>query len=84
MSTYFPTQICPVGVPGILYIAGRGVAKGYLGDWHKTRYTFLDNFFGDGTIYCTGESSVCHYSSCTLIASIIHAVYSIKTDPLCM
>lgn len=57
-NVYFPTQICPVGVPGILYIAGRGVAKGYLGDWHKTRYTFLDNFFGDGSIYCTGESSV--------------------------
>ena len=52
-------QICPVGVPGILYIAGRGVAKGYLGDLHKTKQAFFENFFGDGSIYCTGEFMEC-------------------------
>lgn len=54
----FFIQICPIGIPGILYIAGRGVAKGYLGDLRKTRCSFLDNLFGEGSIYCTGKLSV--------------------------
>ena len=55
----FLLQICPVGVPGILYIAGHGVAKGYLGDLYKTERAFFKNFFGEGSIYCTGEYIVC-------------------------
>ena len=51
-------QICPIGIPGILYIAGRGVAKGYLSDLCKTRWSFLDNFFGEDSICCTGELTV--------------------------
>lgn len=73
-------QICPIGVPGILYIAGRGVAKGYLGDLHKKKQAFFENFFGDGSIYCTGESpSVC----CVKLFPRMHGVILAFVVPSC-
>lgn len=49
---------CPVGVPGELYIGGRGVALGYLNDEEKTKAAFLDHKLG--YLYKTGDFGVMH------------------------
>ena len=49
---------CPVGVPGQLFIAGDGVARGYLNNDELTDAKFLsDPFFKDGDrkMYATGD-----------------------------
>ena len=46
---------CPVGVPGELYIAGDGVAIGYINDKEKTNISFIPNKFGNGKMYKTGD-----------------------------
>ena len=48
-------QLTPVGVPGELWIGGDGVARGY---WQRDELNaekFIDNPFGEGKIYCTGD-----------------------------
>ncbi|NOU19599.1 MAG: amino acid adenylation domain-containing protein, partial [Bacteroidales bacterium] len=51
-------NLCPVGVPGELYISGDGVSMGYLNDEEKTRRVFIPNplpeLQGD-TLYKTGD-----------------------------
>lgn len=42
-------------MPGELYIAGDGVGSGYLNDEINTKKKFLNNPFGDGLIYKTGD-----------------------------
>lgn len=48
---------CPIGVPGEIYIGGRGVAREYYNDEQKTALAFLDHpkF---GRIYKTGDYGV--------------------------
>jgi surfactin family lipopeptide synthetase B len=49
-------QLLPIGAPGELLIAGRGVARGYLGRDDLTREKFIpDPFGGSGTAYRTGD-----------------------------
>jgi len=49
-------QICPVNVPGELYIGGAGVARGYLNQPDKTDEAFLPHPFKPGQfIYKTGD-----------------------------
>ena len=51
-------QLCPEGVPGQLYIAGNGVARGYLNNDELTRTKFVRNpFDGDSVslMYATGD-----------------------------
>jgi amino acid adenylation domain-containing protein len=51
-------QHVPVGVPGELYIAGLGVASGYLNDNVGTKNKFITTTFKDGTfvrLYRTGD-----------------------------
>ena len=47
-------ELCPVGVPGELYIGGAGVAEGYIGDEEKTRHAFIHHPQW-GRIYKTGD-----------------------------
>lgn len=46
---------CPIGIPGELYIAGDGIAIGYINDKEKTNASFIPNKFGNGKMYKTGD-----------------------------
>ncbi|MFF5448536.1 amino acid adenylation domain-containing protein [Streptomyces sp. NPDC012888] len=48
-------QPCPVWVPGQLYIAGAGLARGYLGDEAKTRASFFRHPATGERLYRTGD-----------------------------
>lgn len=45
----------PIGIPGELCISGKGISKGYLNNQELTDEKFIDNPFGEGKIYCTGD-----------------------------
>jgi len=49
-------QLCPVGVPGEVYIATPALAKGYLNQPERTAQAFIDNPFAiDEKIYKSGD-----------------------------
>jgi amino acid adenylation domain-containing protein len=48
-------NVLPVGVVGELYLAGVGIALGYLNQPELTAEKFLANPFGDGRLYKTGD-----------------------------
>ena len=48
-------RIQPEGVPGELWVGGDGVGKGYLNREDLTTEKFIDNPFGEGKIYKTGD-----------------------------
>lgn len=49
-------SLCPVNVPGELYVAGAGVGDGYLNNEAKTSMSFnKDIFFNDLKMYATGD-----------------------------
>ncbi len=52
-------QPVPVGVAGMLFIGGAGVAKGYLNQASLTRDNFIDDIFagGGGRLYRTGDQA---------------------------
>jgi amino acid adenylation domain-containing protein/non-ribosomal peptide synthase protein (TIGR01720 family) len=49
----------PIGMPGILYVSGDGLSRGYLNNYQLTKDRFIDNPFSDGTsnsiMYNTGD-----------------------------
>ena len=47
--------LCPIGVPGELWVGGDGVARGYLNNSDLTKEQFIKNPFGEGLIYKTGD-----------------------------
>ena len=49
------SKLCGIGVPGELYVAGIGVARGYYNREELTAEKFTDNPFGPGKIYATGD-----------------------------
>lgn len=46
---------CPVGVKGELYIGGSGVSRGYVNRPDLNEKYFLDNPYGPGKLYKTGD-----------------------------
>ncbi|SEE23267.1 amino acid adenylation domain-containing protein [Tenacibaculum sp. MAR_2010_89] len=49
-------QLCPIGVPGELYVSGKGLAKGYLNDDKLTENKFIENPVIPGVrAYATGD-----------------------------
>ena len=50
-----PKRLSGVGEEGELWIGGIGVAKGYLNAPDLTAKVFLENPFGAGTVYRTGD-----------------------------
>lgn len=48
-------ELCGIGVPGELCIAGNGVAKGYLNRPELTEDKFIDNPYGKGRLYRSGD-----------------------------
>jgi len=48
-------NLCGIGLPGELCIAGVGLAQGYLNRPELTKEKFIDNPFGAGKLYRTGD-----------------------------
>lgn len=48
-------ELLPIGVPGELYINGRGLGRGYLNNPNLNQDKFLQNPYGKGLIYRTGD-----------------------------
>lgn len=48
-------NLCPIGVKGELFIAGAGLSRGYVNKEELTALSFIDNPFGEGKIYRTGD-----------------------------
>ncbi|WP_054740681.1 non-ribosomal peptide synthetase [Cellulosilyticum ruminicola] len=48
-------RLQPIGVPGELWVGGDGVAKGYLNKPELTAEKFIDNPFGEGKVYKSGD-----------------------------
>ena len=48
-------SLCPIGVPGELWVGGDGVSRGYLNNEALTSEKFIKNPFANGTIYKTGD-----------------------------
>ena len=48
--------ICPVGIPGELFVSGDGVGMGYLNDVKKTNSAFVQDIFNkENKMYSTGD-----------------------------
>ncbi|MFZ2650026.1 MAG: amino acid adenylation domain-containing protein [Burkholderiaceae bacterium] len=55
-------QVCPIGVPGEIYIGGEGVTLGYLNRPELTAERFIaDPFGGTGRLYRTGDRGRWHH-----------------------
>jgi amino acid adenylation domain-containing protein len=48
-------QPLPIGIPGELHIGGASLARGYLNRPELTAQKFIDNPFGNGKLYKTGD-----------------------------
>ncbi len=48
-------QLCPIGMPGELCIAGAGIALGYKNREDLTSKVFVPNPFGEGLLYRSGD-----------------------------
>ena len=48
-------ELQPIGVTGELCIGGIGLARGYLRNEELTNEKFINNPFGEGRLYCTGD-----------------------------
>ncbi|SHM86864.1 non-ribosomal peptide synthetase [Chitinophaga sp. CF418] len=70
-------QLLPVGVPGVIYFSGPGIATGYLGQPELTASRFIDNPYNPGTVmYNTGD--VCSWTEEGLIRFNGRADFQVK------
>ncbi len=53
LNSYF--ELCPLGVPGELYIAGDGLARGYINREDLSKERFLHDLCGEARLYKTGD-----------------------------
>ena len=53
-------SLSPLLIPGELCLGGHQLARGYLNRNEKTREVFLDNPFGPGKLYRTGDCVISH------------------------
>ena len=49
------SELCGIGVPGELRIAGAGLARGYLNQPELTKKRFIKNPYGEGRLYRSGD-----------------------------
>ena len=54
------TDLSPLLVPGELCLGGSQLARGYLNKPRETEHRFIDNPFGKGRLYRTGDMAVRH------------------------
>ncbi|MDF2804604.1 MAG: bmyC [Anaerocolumna sp.] len=57
LGVYIMNQmhLCGIGVPGELCVAGEGLARGYLNLPEMTREKFIQNPYGEGRLYRSGD-----------------------------
>jgi amino acid adenylation domain-containing protein/non-ribosomal peptide synthase protein (TIGR01720 family) len=55
LNSFF--QLLPLGAVGELYIGGIGMARGYLKNMQLTNECFIQNPFGEGLLYKTGDKA---------------------------
>lgn len=48
-------NLCGIGVPGELCVSGAGVSRGYLNQPELTKKKFINNPFGEGKLYRSGD-----------------------------
>ena len=48
-------NLCPIGVTGELCISGDGISFGYINNLEATNKNFIDNPFGNGIMYKSGD-----------------------------
>ena len=48
-------KLRPINIPGELWVGGDGVSRGYLNKEELTKEKFIDNHFGEGMLYKTGD-----------------------------
>ncbi len=48
-------RLLPVNVAGEIYIAGSSVARGYINNREQTEASFIENPYGDGKLYRSGD-----------------------------
>ncbi|EDH3594679.1 amino acid adenylation domain-containing protein, partial [Listeria monocytogenes] len=49
------SQLCGIGMPGEILIGGDGVSAGYLNNPELTAEKFIENPYGDGRVYRSGD-----------------------------
>ncbi|WP_240480125.1 non-ribosomal peptide synthetase, partial [Paenibacillus fonticola] len=49
------STLCGIGIPGELCVAGVGLARGYLNQPELTAEKFVENLFGEGRMYRSGD-----------------------------
>lgn len=70
-------QLLPIGIPGVIYFSGPGIANGYLGQPELTASRFIDNPYNPGTVmYNTGD--VCSWTEEGMIRFSGRADFQVK------
>jgi amino acid adenylation domain-containing protein/thioester reductase-like protein len=66
----------PLGCPGLLYIAGKGVSRGYINREDLTRERYLRNPFAEGIMYNSGD--ICAYQPSGEVVCLGRSDFQVK------